>query len=102
MLACILYTLLLLVGFVSSDRESKSKSPRPSERKSKSKSPRPPATTKTIPNGADEGEEPPQENGTGEKAAADPESYEARREARRKAREERMKAASAKSVAVVL
>ena len=59
---------------------------------------RPPVTN--IPNGTEE----VHENGTGEKAgdtaALDPDSYEARRDARRKARDERMKAAAAKSVEV--
>ena len=61
------------------------------ERESKSKSPRP------LANGT---VEKPQVNGTEEKTgetdAAELDSYEARREARRKAREERMKAAAAK------
>ena len=63
------------------------------ERESKSKSPQVPA--KTIPNGT---EEKVCVNGTADTAdpEMEPDSYEARRMARRKAREERMKAASAK------
>ena len=58
------------------------------ERESQSKSPQ----AKSIPNGTSE------EKTTVTVEAVDPESYEARRENRRKAREERLKAASAKLV----
>ena len=64
------------------------------------------APAKTIPNGTEENvrengtEEKVHENGTEEKtketAASASDSYEARREARRKAREDRLKAAAAK------
>ena len=62
------------------------------ERESQSKSPQ----AKSIPNGTSE------EKTTATVEAVDPESYEARRENRRKAREERLKAAAAKSVHVYM
>lgn len=80
----------------SAERESKSKSPQVKSPQVKS------TPVETLTNGTEK----IHENGTGEKAAdttttPEPDSYEARREARRKAREERQKAAAAKSVAYV-
>ena len=77
------------------ERESQSKSPAPSKEPVPKSPPPPTKSEKPVENGTDKPRD-SEERSKKETSPYDLDSYEARREARRKAREERLKAAAAR------